>query len=57
MVAIAVAIVTWLWSNTVHTLSVRRIATGFAFLGRKAGMPIADNRTSRRLETQAAPGE
>jgi len=44
VVAIAIAIVTWLWSNTVHNLSVRRIATGFAFLGRKAGMPIADNR-------------
>jgi general L-amino acid transport system permease protein len=42
VVGIAVAIVAWLWSNTVHNLSVRRIATGFAFLGREAGMPIAD---------------
>jgi general L-amino acid transport system permease protein len=43
VVAIAVVIVAWLWSNTVHNLSVRRITTGFAFLGREAGMPIADN--------------
>jgi len=39
---IAIAVVTWLWSNAVHNLSVRRISTGFAFLGREAGMPIAD---------------
>jgi general L-amino acid transport system permease protein len=42
VVGIAVAVVAWLWSNAVHNLSVRRIATGFAFLGREAGMPIAD---------------
>jgi general L-amino acid transport system permease protein len=42
VVAVAVAIVAWLWSNAVHNLSVRRISTGFAFLGREAGMPIAD---------------
>src|SRR6202163_1633578 len=42
VVGIAVAIVAWLWSNTVHNLSARRISTGFAFLGREAGMPIAD---------------
>jgi general L-amino acid transport system permease protein len=42
VVAIVVAIIAWLWSNTVHNLNVRRIATGFAFLGREAGMPIAD---------------
>src|SRR3954469_17501725 len=42
VVGIAVAIVAWLWSNAIHNLSVRRIATGFAFLGREAGMPIAD---------------
>jgi general L-amino acid transport system permease protein len=42
VVGITVAIVAWLWSNTVHNLSVRRISTGFAFLGREAGMPIAD---------------
>ncbi|SDD86535.1 amino acid ABC transporter membrane protein 1, PAAT family [Bradyrhizobium brasilense] len=43
VVAVAVAVVAWLWSNAVHNLSVRRISTGFAFLGREAGMPIADS--------------
>ena len=43
VVAIAVAVVAWLWSNAIHNLSVRRISTGFAFLGREAGMPIADS--------------
>jgi general L-amino acid transport system permease protein len=42
VVGIAVAIVAWLWSNAIHNLSVRRISTGFAFLGREAGMPIID---------------
>jgi general L-amino acid transport system permease protein len=42
VVGIAVAVVAWLWSNTVHNLSARRISTGFAFLGREAGMPITD---------------
>jgi general L-amino acid transport system permease protein len=42
VVAIVLAIIAWLWSNTVHNLNVRRISTGFAFLGREAGMPIAD---------------
>src|ERR1700721_1292311 len=42
VVGIAVALVAWLWSNAIHNLSVRRISTGFAFLGREAGMPIAD---------------
>jgi general L-amino acid transport system permease protein len=35
--------VAWLWSNAIHNLSVRRISTGFAFLGPEAGMPIADS--------------
>ncbi|WP_312010425.1 amino acid ABC transporter permease [Bradyrhizobium cenepequi] len=43
VIAIAVAVVGFLWSNAVHNLSVRRISTGFAFLGREAGMPIADS--------------
>src|SRR3954452_12265279 len=43
VVGIAVAIVAWLWSNALHNLSVRRISTGFACLGREAGMPIADS--------------
>src|SRR4030081_723423 len=42
VVGLAVAVVAWLWSNAIHNLSVRPIATGFAFLGREAGMPIAD---------------
>jgi general L-amino acid transport system permease protein len=36
-------IVWWLWSNTVHNLEVRRIATGFGFLWREAGLPIAEH--------------
>lgn len=43
VVGIAVAILVFLWSNTVHNLNARRISTGFAFLGREAGMPIADS--------------
>src|SRR5439155_1811130 len=43
VVGIAVAIIGWLWSNALHNLSARRISTGFAFLGREAGMPIADS--------------
>jgi general L-amino acid transport system permease protein len=43
VVAIAVAVVAWLWSNAVHNLSVLPISPGFAFLGREAGMPIADS--------------
>src|SRR3984957_11714827 len=42
VVGITIAIVGWLWSNAIHNLSVRRISTGFAFLGREAGMPIVD---------------
>jgi general L-amino acid transport system permease protein len=42
VVGLAIAAVAWLWSNAAHNLSVRRISTGFAFLGREAGMPIAD---------------
>ena len=36
------AIFYWLWSNTVHNLEVRRIATGFGFLDREAGLPIGE---------------
>jgi general L-amino acid transport system permease protein len=43
VVGIAVGVVMFLWSNTVANLSARRITTGFAFLGREAGMPIADS--------------
>lgn len=43
VVGIVVGIVYWLWSNTVHNLEVRRIATGFGFLWREAGLPIAEH--------------
>ncbi|WP_369726479.1 amino acid ABC transporter permease [Bradyrhizobium sp. LLZ17] len=43
VVGIAFAVIAFLWSNTVTNLSARRITTGFAFLGREAGMPIADS--------------
>jgi general L-amino acid transport system permease protein len=43
VVGIALAVIAFLWSNTVTNLSARRITTGFAFLGREAGMPIADS--------------
>jgi general L-amino acid transport system permease protein len=42
VIGIAVIIIGYLWSNAIHNLSVRRISTGFAFLGREAGMPISD---------------
>jgi general L-amino acid transport system permease protein len=43
VVGIVGAIAWWLWSNTVHNLEVRRIATGFGFLEREAGLPIAES--------------
>src|SRR3569623_1289865 len=43
VVGIAVAVVSFLWSNTVTNLTARRITTGFAVLGREAGMPSADS--------------
>jgi general L-amino acid transport system permease protein len=42
VVGIVAAIVWWLWSNTVQNLEQRRIATGFGFLNREAGLPIAE---------------
>lgn len=42
VVGIVGTIVWWLWSNTVHNLEVRRIATGFGFLQREAGLPIGE---------------
>src|SRR3981081_466994 len=41
VVGIAIGVVAWLWSNAVHNLSVRRISTGFAFLGRDVGGPTS----------------
>jgi general L-amino acid transport system permease protein len=43
VVGIVVGIVWWLWQNTVHNLEVRRIATGFGFLDREAGLPIGES--------------
>jgi len=43
VVGIVGFIVWWLWSNTVHNLEVRRIATGFGFLQREAGLPIGES--------------
>ena len=43
VVGVIGVIVWWLWSNTVHNLEVRRIATGFGFLKREAGLPIAES--------------
>src|SRR5918998_5120543 len=37
------AVFYWLWGNTVHNLEVRRIATGFGFLDREAGLPIGES--------------
>ena len=43
VVGVIGSIIWWLWSNTVHNLEVRRIATGFGFLQREAGLPIAES--------------
>ena len=43
VVGVVASIVWWLWSNTVHNLEVRRIATGFGFLNREAGLPIGES--------------
>ncbi len=43
VVALIGSVIWWLWSNTVHNLEVRRIATGFGFLNREAGLPIAES--------------
>ena len=43
IVGVVVAIVWYLVSNTRHNLEVRKIATGFGFLGREAGLPIGES--------------
>jgi len=43
VLGLVAGVVFWLWRNTVHNLDARRIATGFGFLWREAGMPIADS--------------
>src|SRR5215813_7620890 len=42
VVGLVAGLIAWLWRNTVHNLDARHIATGFGFLTREAGMPIAD---------------
>ncbi|MFC0410014.1 amino acid ABC transporter permease [Roseomonas elaeocarpi] len=43
IVALVAAIIWWLVGNTMHNLEVRRIATGFGFLNREAGLPIGEH--------------
>ena len=43
VVGAVLAVVWWLASNTAHNLAVRRIATGFGFLDREAGLPIGES--------------
>src|ERR1700719_1232679 len=42
VVGLVAGLIFWLWRNTVHNLDTRHISTGFGFLSREAGMPIAD---------------
>jgi general L-amino acid transport system permease protein len=43
IVGIVFGVIWWLVGNTRHNLEVRRIATGFGFLTREAGLPIAEH--------------
>jgi general L-amino acid transport system permease protein len=43
IVGLIVAAIWWLVRNTQHNLEVRRIATGFGFLSREAGLPIGES--------------
>ncbi len=43
MVGLVAAGIYYLVSNTMHNLEVRKIASGFGFLGREAGLPIGDS--------------
>ncbi|MBW8269514.1 amino acid ABC transporter permease [Caldovatus aquaticus] len=43
VVGVVAAILWWLIRNTAHNLEVRRIATGFGFLWREAGLPIGEH--------------
>ncbi|WP_424810461.1 amino acid ABC transporter permease [Roseococcus sp. YIM B11640] len=43
VVGLVAAVFFWLWSNTRYNLEVRRIATGWGFLGREAGLPIGEH--------------
>ncbi len=41
-VGLVIALIAWLLRNTAYNLNARRISSGFEFLRREAGMPIAD---------------
>jgi general L-amino acid transport system permease protein len=43
VVAAVLTLFGWLWSNTRYNLEVRRIATGWGFLSREAGLPIGEH--------------
>ncbi|WP_419898418.1 amino acid ABC transporter permease [Roseomonas sp. USHLN139] len=43
VLGVVIGIISWLVSNTQHNLEVRRIATGFGFLSREAGLPVAES--------------
>ena len=43
MIGLVAAIGWWLVRNTMHNLEVRKIASGFDFLTREAGLPIGDS--------------
>jgi len=43
VVGAVAALIFWLWSNTSYNLAVRRIATGWGFLWREAGLPIGEH--------------
>lgn len=43
VVGVVGGIIWWLASNTAHNLEVRRIATGWGFLSREAGLPVAES--------------
>ena len=43
VVGAILSVLYWLYRNTSYNLEVRRIATGFGFLSREAGLPIAES--------------
>ncbi|WP_338665840.1 amino acid ABC transporter permease [Pararoseomonas sp. SCSIO 73927] len=43
VVGVVAGVIWWLVRNTQHNLEVRRIATGFGFLQREAGLPIGEH--------------
>ncbi|PHK94836.1 amino acid ABC transporter permease [Pseudoroseomonas rhizosphaerae] len=43
VVGLVAGVIWWLVRNTAHNLEVRRIATGWGFLSREAGLPVAES--------------